>query len=98
MVHNVIIYVTELNNDLVKISKWEYIENKFPSKFPSKHAQDVVFSRKANKESHTPFTFNNNIVYQATPRKHLGNILYNRLSSKEHVKPVFSKTNNTVSL
>ena len=26
--------VTQLNNDLVEISKWEYIENKFPVKFP----------------------------------------------------------------
>ena len=28
------ISVTQLNNDLVEISKWEYMENKFPVKFP----------------------------------------------------------------
>ena len=38
------------------------------------------------------------IVYQATSQKHLGIILHNRLSFKEHLGLVFSKTNRTISL
>ena len=61
-------------------------------------AQEVIFSRKVNKDSQPPLTFNNSIVYQATSQKHLGIILHNRLSFKEHLGLVSSKTNRTISL
>ena len=61
-------------------------------------AQEVIFSRKVNKDSQPPLTFNNSIVYQATSQKHLGIILHNRLTFKEHLGLVFSKTNRTISL
>ena len=65
---------------------------------PSKQAQEVIFSRKVNKDSHLSLTFNNSIVYQVTSRKHLGIILDNRLSFEEHLRLVVSKTNRTIGL
>ena len=47
-------------------------------------AQEIIFSRKVNKDSQPPLTFNNSIVYQATSQKYLGIILHNHLSFKEH--------------
>ena len=65
---------------------------------PSKQAQEVIFSSKVNTESHSPLTFNNNIVYEAKSQKHLGIILDNRLSSEGHLRLVFSKINRTIGL
>ena len=53
---------------------------------------------KVNKDPHTPLTFNNNIVYQATLRELSGVILDNHLSFEEHVRLVFSKINKTIGL
>ena len=69
---------------------------------PSKQAQEVIFSRKVNKDYHpppspSPLTFNNSKDYQATSRKHLGIVLGNRLSL-EHLKLLFSKINRTIGL
>ena len=55
--HNVDSAAAELNNDLAKISyrvqKWKMSFN--PD--PSKQGQEVIFSRKVNKDPHPPLTF-----------------------------------------
>ena len=57
VMHNVDSAAAELNNDLAKISskvqKWKMSFN--PG--PSKQGQEVIFSRKVNKDSHPPLTF-----------------------------------------
>ena len=69
--------IDELINDLAKIShgvqKWKTSFN--PD--PSKQGQEVIFSSKVNNYPHPPLTFNNNMVYQATSKKHLSRILDN---------------------
>ena len=55
--HNIDSAAAELNNDLAKIShrvqKWKMSFN--PD--PSKQGQEVIFSRKVNKDPHPPLTF-----------------------------------------
>ena len=65
---------------------------------PSKKAEEVIFSRKVNKDSRPPWTFNNSIVYQATSQKHLGITPDSRLSFEERLRLVFSKINRTIGL
>ena len=65
---------------------------------PSKQAEDIIFSRKVDKGSHTSLTFSNIIVYQTTSQKHLGITLDNRLSFEEHLRLVLSKTSKTIGL
>ena len=55
---------------------------------PSKQGQEVIFSRKVNKDFHPPLTFNNNIVYQTTSQEHVVIILDNRLSFEEYLRLV----------
>ena len=88
----------ELNSDLAKICHWVHQCKMSFNPDPSKQAQEVIVSRKVNKDSHTPLTFNNSIVYQATSQKHLGIILDNRLSFEKHLRLVFNKINRTIGL
>ena len=90
--------VAELSNNLAKIKHWtqQWKESFNPEII--KQAQEVIFSRKVNMDSHPPLTFNNSTVFQATSKKHLSIILNNRLSFEEHLRLVFSKINKTISL
>ena len=98
VVHNRDSSAAEINNDLAKISHWAHQwKMSFNPDF-RKQAIQVIFSRKVNKDSHPPLTFNNSIVYQATSQKHLGIILENRLSFEEHLRLVFSKINRAIGL
>ena len=65
---------------------------------PSKQAQEVIFSRKLNKDYHPPLAFNNNNVPETDSQKHLGIILDNCLSFSNHLKIILNKVNKTVGL
>ena len=73
VVHNIDSSADERNNDV--ISHWVHQWKMNFNPGPNKQAREVFFSRKINKGSHPPSTFNNNIVYQATSQKYLGIIL-----------------------
>ena len=49
VVHNAYTTAKELNNDLVKISRWAYQWKMSFNPDPSKQAQEVIFSRKTKK-------------------------------------------------
>ena len=53
VVHNIDSSAAELNNDLAKISHWEQQWKGSFNRDPSKQAQEVIFSRKGNKGSHS---------------------------------------------
>ena len=65
---------------------------------PSKQAQEVIFSRKLNKDYHPPLVFNNNNVPETDSQKHLGIILDNRLSFENHLKIILNKAHKTIGL
>ena len=70
VVHNANTTAKELNNDLVKISRWAYQRKMSFNPDPSKQAQEVIFSRKTKKEYHPPFAFNNK-MYRKLIRKNI---------------------------
>ena len=88
----------ELNNDLVKISRWPYQWKMSFSSDPSKQTQEVIFSRKTKKQCHPPVAFNNNNVSETNSQKHLGVVLDNRLSFEDHLKMILNKVNKTIGL
>ena len=54
VVHNANTTAKELNNDLVKINRWAYQWKMSFNPDPSRHAQEVIFSRKTKKEKRIP--------------------------------------------
>ena len=71
VVHDSNISANELNNDLQKISEWDY-KWKMPfNRDLNKQAQEVIFSRKLNKPSHPKIVFNSEPVVCADWQKHL---------------------------
>ena len=62
----------------------------------TKRAQEVIFSWKIIKTTHTPLVFNNAIAFQTSSQKHLGSTL--TLTFEEHLLNVFKKVNRTIGL
>ena len=98
VVHNANTTAKELNNDLVKISRWAYQWEMTFNPDPSKQAQEVIFCRKTKKEYHPPLAFNNNNVPEPNSQKHLGVVLDNRLSFEDDFKMIINKVNKTIGL
>ena len=98
VVHNDNTIAKELNNDLVKISRWVYQWKMSFNPDPSKQAQEVIFSRKTKKEYHPPLASNSNNVLETNSQKHLGDVLDNCLSFEDHLKMILNKVNKTVRL
>ena len=55
VVHNRHSSVAELNSDLAKISHWAQQWKMSFNQDPNKQAQEVIYSKKINKDSHSPF-------------------------------------------
>ena len=85
-----------LNNDLRKISNWEFQWKISFNPDPSKQAEEVIFSRKLQKISHPSIYFNNNPIEQVSSQKHMGMILDAKLSFQEHIKNLLTKVNKTI--
>ena len=85
VVHLVDSFAGELYNYLAKISNQVHQWKKIFTPDSIKEAQDFIFNREVNEDSHLPLTFDNNIIYQAQPQKHLSIILDNLLSFEEHL-------------
>ena len=98
VVHNANTTANELNNDLVKISRWAYQWKMSFNPNPNKQAQEVIFSIKTKKEYHPPLAFNDDNVSGTNSPKHLGVVLDNRLSFEDHLKMVLNKVNKTIGL
>ena len=65
----------------------------------SKHAQEIIFSTKLKKVTHTPLLFSNNNVSQVNSQTHLGVIFLDvKLTVEEHLKNVLNETNKTMGL
>ena len=87
-----------LNNDLLKINNWAYQWKMSFNPYPSKQAQEVIFSRKIKKPSHASLIFNNNKVIQTPYQKHLSMLLDHEFSFGEHLKYVANKVNKLIGL
>ena len=67
-------------------------------KNPSKPAQEVLFSRKKKAESHPEISLNNIQVERSGYQKHLGLILDEKLSFKQHIDSAISKINKGIAV
>ena len=87
-----------LNNDLIKISHWAYQWKMSFNPNVSKQAHEVVFSRKRNVTNHPNLIFNDIDVKKVNSQKHLGFILDNKLSFKDHLNMVIEKTSRGINV
>ena len=87
-----------MHSDLSKISNWAFQWKMSVNPDPSKHAQEVIFSRKIQKTCHPAIYFNNKSDKQVPSQKHLGLILDSKLSFQEHLQNILNKVNKTIGL
>ena len=57
----------------------------------TKQAKEVIFSKKTNKINHPPISFNNTAIKTCSSEKHLGIILDEKLSFKQHLHEKINK-------
>ena len=87
-----------LNNDLKLISKWAYDWKMLFNPDPSKPAQEVLFTRKKQIQNHPTISLNNIQVERMSHQKHLGIILDEKLSFKQHLDSIIPKVNKGISV
>ena len=87
-VHNIKKATNDLNNDLTKITKWDFQWKMSFNPDISKQAHEVIFSRKWSVSSHPPLIFNNIPVARTNSQKHLGMQLDKKLNFEEQLKKV----------
>ena len=88
--------VMQLNNDLLKISKWAYQWKMSFNPDVSKQAQEVVFSHKSHKLADPPVIFNNVPVKRCSIQKHLVIHLDEKLNFNLHVIEKITKANKGI--
>ena len=66
------ISLSNLNEDLVKITHWAYQWKMLFNPYITKQAQEIIFSRKKNNESHPSLYFNNTTIQRKSAQKHRG--------------------------
>ena len=74
-----------LKNDLQQINDWALEWKMRLNPDPNKQANEVVFSRKITSNDNDTPTFNNSPVALVQSQKHLGLILYEKLSFRSHI-------------
>ena len=95
VVDDVNVSVMQLNNDLLKISKWAYQWKMSFNPDVSKQAQEVIFSRKSHKLAHPPVIFNVP-VKRCSIQKHVGIHLDEKLNFNHHVKEKITEANKGI--
>ena len=88
--HSITDSASLLNSDLSKINEWA-LQWKMNFNYPTKQAQEIIFSWKTSQRNHPGLMFNNNIVNVSSIHRHLGMIFDSKLSFDEHLKSVLKK-------
>ena len=89
-----------LNDDLEKISYWDYHWKMQFNPDPNKQANEVIFSQKpsSNNLSHPPIKFSNNDISKCPHQKHLEIVLDSKLNFNAHVDQIIKKCNRVIGL
>ena len=90
VVHDVNTSAKKSNNDLKKVNDWAFQWKMSFNPDPNKQAQEVIFSCKSKRSTHSPLVFSNNNVSQTYSQKHLGVILDFILTFTEHLNNVLA--------
>ena len=91
IIHDPNTSANELNSDLQNISKWVYQWKMSFNLDQNRQAQEVIFSRKIAKSSHSQIIFNNMSVFRVNFQKHLGIYLDEELNFNNHIKEKICK-------
>ena len=91
IVHNPNESTKYLNLDLSVISQWAYQWKMLFNPDPKKPADEAIFSRKKNEETHPSVFYNNVEVSRTDFQNHLGLVLDNNLTFKKHIKDKLNK-------
>ena len=75
-----------INNDFYQVNKSAFQWKTSFNPDSSKQAQEVIFSRKTKKISHSSLRFKNSIVSQTLYQKHLSIFIDAQLTFQEHLK------------
>ena len=86
----------ELNSDLMKISMWAYQWKMSFNPDVSKQAQEVIFSKRAQKLFHPTVLFSNIPVQHSTVQKHLGVCLDEKLNFNTHITENIGKASKGI--
>ena len=87
-----------LNYDLSQISKLAFNWKMLFNPYPSKPAQEVLFSRKKKTQSHPEISLNNIPVERLSNQKHHGLIFDEQLNFKQHIDNAISKINKGIAV
>ena len=88
----------QMNDDLLKINNWASQWKMIFNPDLSKSANDVIFTRRLNKNNHPPLNFNQSHVTYQTSTKHLGMILDNKLDFNLHLDEKITKAYKGIGL
>ena len=94
VIDNINLSATNLNSDLCKINTWANQWKMTFSSDPNKQVQEVIFSHKIKKTSHSPLNFNNNSDNQIQFQKRLGVCLDGKLDFYEHLQGMLKDKQN----
>ena len=75
----------DINNDLVKISRWAYQWKKSFNPHKNKQSTEVYFSQRRAKSLPSLIILNNNNVLTSPCQKHLVLVLDSKLSFSDHI-------------
>ena len=89
---------TQLNNDLNKISKWDFQWKILFNPDPSKQVLEICFSHKRDTRNYPSLVFNDTKVQIANSQKHLGLILDSKLGFSEHIDNKIKKCNKIIGI
>ena len=86
-----------LNQELTRISEWEYRWKMSFNPDASKKAQEVLFSNKVTKTNHPNIIFNGNTIQKSANQKHLGLVLDKKLTFNDHITSKLTTVNKLIS-
>ena len=90
--------LNKLNEDLSKISQWAFQSKMSSNLNVSKHAQEVIFSRKKNINNHPIAFFNDISINRKSTQKHLGLLLDEKLNFFEHINEKLKNVTKSINL
>ena len=92
------ISANELNHDLDIIHKWAHQWELEFNPDTTKQATEVLFSCKKSNSIHPQILFNGTVVVKMSEQKHLGLVLYSKLSFEKHLTEKIIKANKNLGI